>query len=103
MDLAAGDAEPGMCGLLQMAMYGTRDAPQNWEFEYGDFMESVGFVKGQSTPCLFYHEPRNVRVVVYGDDFTVLGAQKDLDWFRKEMTKRCEVEFKARLGGVGRR
>ena len=41
----------------------------------------------------------NLRVVVYGDDFTVLGPETELDWFRKQMTQRYEVEFKARLGG----
>ena len=62
-------------------------------------MESVGFCKGKSTPCLFYHEQRNIRVVVYGDDFTVLGNTEQLDWFRKQIAKRYEVKFKARLGG----
>jgi len=37
---------------------------------------------------------------VYGDDFTILGEAKDLVWFRMEMVKRYEVEFKARLGGT---
>ena len=98
VDLPAEDAEPGMCGKLVMAMYGTRDAPQNCEFEYTDFMIGARFTQGKSTPCLFYHEPRNLRVVVYGDDFTVLGPEGSLDWFRKQMQKRYEVEFKARLG-----
>ena len=69
------DEEEGMCGKLGKAMYGTRDAPQNWEFEYGEFMVGVGFTKGLSTPCLFYHEPRQLRCFVYGDDFTVLGTE----------------------------
>jgi hypothetical protein len=99
VELPPEDHEPGMCGILNMAMYGTRDAPQNWEFEYCEFMEKIGFTKGRSTPCLFYHEPRNLRVVVYGDDFTVLGPEDELDWFRKQMQQRYEVEFKARLGG----
>ena len=29
------DDEPGMCGKLTKSMYGTRDAAQNWEYEYG--------------------------------------------------------------------
>jgi hypothetical protein len=69
-ELRPGDAEPGMCGILNMAMYGTRDAPQNWEFEDGESMEEAGFVNGRLTPCLFYHEPRDLGVVVYGDDST---------------------------------
>ena len=91
VELPSEDGEPGMCGLLNMAMYGTRDAPLNFEFEYGELMESIGFSKGTPTPCLFYHEPRNLRVVVYGDDFTVLGSEPELDWFRKQMSKRYEV------------
>ena len=27
------DSEVGECGLLQSSLYGTRDAPQNWEKE----------------------------------------------------------------------
>ena len=76
VDLPARDYQEGMCGKLNMAMYGTRDAPQNWEFEYAEFMEGNGFNKGKATPCLFYHEARNIRVVVYGDDFTVLGLEE---------------------------
>ena len=35
VELPPEDSEPGMCGILSMAMYGIRDVPQNWEFEYG--------------------------------------------------------------------
>jgi hypothetical protein len=71
VDLPAEDNGPGMCGELVMAMYGTRDAPQNWEFEYSDFMKDSGFSQGKSTPCLFYHEPRNLRCVVLSTGMTL--------------------------------
>jgi len=32
------DNQEGMCGKLVKAMYGTRDAAQNWEMEYVEFM-----------------------------------------------------------------
>ena len=96
VELPTEDATPGMCGKLVKAMYGTRDAPQNWEIECGEFIGSVGFTKGKSTPCLFYREPRNIRVVVYGDDFTVLATEVQLDGFRDQMTERYSMEFKAR-------
>ena len=38
VDLPPEDAEPGMCGKLVKAMYETRDAAQNWEYEYSAFM-----------------------------------------------------------------
>ncbi len=46
---------------------------------------------------MFYHEQKNVRVVVHGDDFTVLGPSKSLDWFRGVAQQRMEVKFKGRL------
>ena len=69
------DHEDGMCGLLVKAMYGTRDAAQNWEHEYIEFMASAGFVKSRATPCMFFHHARGIRVVIHGDDFTVLGNE----------------------------
>ena len=66
------DNEHGMCGKLLKALCGTRDAAQNWEHAYIEFIESVGFRSGLSTPCIFHHAARDIRVVVHGDDFTVL-------------------------------
>ena len=68
------DQEEGMCGKLNKAMYGTRDAAQNWEEEYCEALINMGFSHGQSSPCVFYHKKRNLRVVVHGDDFTALGS-----------------------------
>ena len=31
--------EPGVCAKLNLSMYGTRDAAQNWEAAYVEFME----------------------------------------------------------------
>ena len=92
------DDEPGMCAVLEKALYGTRDAAQNWEFEYVDFLVSEGFNKGRATPCMFLHAQRDIRVVVHGDDFTILGAAQQLDWFRQRISERFEVKFRGRLG-----
>ena len=75
VELPDEDKEEGMCGKQVKAMYGTRDAPQNWEYEYGEFMVGLGFAKGRATPCAFYHEPRNLRVVVHGDDSQSLAMK----------------------------
>ena len=34
VELCEEDYEEGMCGVLDKAMYGTRDAAQSWEHEY---------------------------------------------------------------------
>ena len=45
----------GKCARLKKSMYGTRDAAQNWEFEYSEFLISpeMGFVKGKASTCVF--------------------------------------------------
>ncbi len=73
------DFTEGYGGKLNKSMYGTRDASLNWENEYIRFMESVGFIRGLSGPCLFYHPGKDIRAVVYGDDFTLLASEEQLD------------------------
>ena len=98
VELPLEDQSPGMCGKLLKSMYGTRDAAQNWGMAYTDFMESIGFVKGKSSPCTFYNQKRELRCVVHGDDFTTVGSKKDLDWFKKELENKYELKEAARLG-----
>ena len=64
------DTEPGMCGIFDKALHGTRYAAQTW-----------------------VSEQRDLRVVVHGDDFTNLGSAKELDWFRG-ISARFEAKFR---------
>ena len=75
-----------MCGELAKSMYGTRDAAQNWEAEYSGFLIALGFRRGVASPCVFFNKSRELRIVVHGDDFTVLGTEKALDWFRQAIS-----------------
>ncbi len=79
VELSKEDFEKGKCGLLKKAMYGTRDAAQNWEFEYTEMMTEAGFKQGSYSKCVFYHEQKNIREVVHGEDFTALGPCNSLD------------------------
>ena len=76
----------------------SRDAAQNWEHAYVEQLEKLGFKRGLATPCAFYMKEKELRVVVHGDDFTVLGREEDLDWFRREISKAYEVKFRGRIG-----
>jgi hypothetical protein len=87
-----------MCGRLNNSMYGTRDAAQNWEYEYSGFLEGIGFTRGRCTPCVFHHVEKNMRMVVHGDDFTVLANAEELDWFRNKISEKFEVKFRGRMG-----
>ncbi len=57
----------------------------------------TGFVRGEHGACVFYVEEAKVRTVAHGDDFTVRGESKSLDWFREMIQKRMEVKLKGRL------
>ena len=44
-----------------------------------------------------FHEERNVRVAIHGDDFTLFGGVNDFDWFRNKIKDRYVVKFRGRL------
>lgn len=96
--LLAEDNAPGMCGKLLKSMYGTRDAPQNWEFALRSILTNLGFVRGRASPCVYYHEDRNVRMVIHGDDLTLLGHDADLDWCRQQIQQHLDIKVCGRLG-----
>ena len=77
-DLEPGD--DGCVGQLQLSLYGTRDAAQNWAHEYTTFLLSLGFQVERASPCNFTHRTRRVHLTVHGDDFTVVASAKQIAW-----------------------
>ena len=63
-----------------------------------EWLKSVGFISGRASPCVFYNPERGIRLVVHGGDFTVLGYEEDLDWFRRAISHKYEVKFRGRVG-----
>ena len=59
------DSKAGYCAKLNVSMYGTRDAASNWEDEYASHLISCGFTQGKSSPCIFVHKERGIRVFVH--------------------------------------
>ena len=98
VELPEEDYSEGMCGLLQKSMYGTRDAAQNWGEAYSSFMRSIGFTQGTGSPCVFWHSTKELRVVVHGDDFTVLGWEEQLDWFWGKIKTKFLSKHRGRIG-----
>jgi hypothetical protein len=86
--------EPDLCGQLLQSLYGTRDASSNWEREYSRALTSSGFVKGIASPCHFWHQPWDVRLLVHGDDFFAVGPMQGLEKFERFMrdTYECKVQ-----------
>ena len=60
-------------GKLNLSLYGTRDAAQNWAEEYTNTLLAAGFRVGLASPCNFFCKRTGVCVTVHGDDFTASG------------------------------
>ena len=64
-------------GKLRRSMYGMRDAAQLWEKTVAKELTTLGFIRGWSNGCLFYHPVRDLRTSTHGDNFSSLGARQD--------------------------
>ncbi len=87
------------CAKLVRHMYGTRAAADGWQEEYSSFLvETMGFVQGVSSPCVFRHPTKMLVASVHGDDFTTAGACEDLDWYEQAMAEHYECTIQPRIG-----
>ena len=88
-------------GLLRKSLYGTRDAPANWEAAIKEVMLKIGFVQAKSNSCLYYHEEGQIRIEVHGDDFTAVGPKSRLQWFADSLKKFWTIDIRGILGPPG--
>ena len=79
-------------GRLNLFLYGTRDAAANWQRCVADHLRSIGFTQGKSNPCVFYHEKKNLRTLVHGDDYASVGSLEHLAWLKKHLEDRFEMK-----------
>ena len=92
------DFGKGLCGKLNVHMYGTRLAADGWHCECSQTLFDMGFTVGQSSACFFWRKERNILTSCHGDDFISAGSKDDLDWFKAELQKKYELKEGARMG-----
>ncbi len=97
MELFREDHEEGMRQASKKAMYSARDAAQSWGLEHAGVMTEAGFKQGMYSAHVFYRKEKNLRAIVHGEHFTVLGPSKSLRWLRGVVRERLGVKFKYRL------
>jgi hypothetical protein len=86
------EGDEGYCGELLVSMYGTRSAARNWQKCYSDLLIGAGFVRAKTNHCLFYHQARNIRTMVHGDDFVSAASDTQLRWFKKILESKFETK-----------
>ena len=90
-DRQAGDE--GKVGRLELSLYGTRDAAQNWSEEYTKTLRGWGFDVGKSSPYNFSHRERDIHMTVHGDDFAVTGTTSQLKWLKGKMSSEYYIKM----------
>ena len=88
-----------MVGLLELSLYGTRDAVANFQAEVRKFMVSNGFSQSTFSPQVYYHRERDIATLVHGDDFVSGGDRKALSWLDSRLRQRFEI--KTHIIGTG--
>ena len=92
-------AESDEVGLLQMSLYGTRDAAANFQAEVRKVMTAAGFWVSRYNPSTFYHGGKELKCLIHGDDFVTEGGVEEMKWFRKVLENRFEISTK--VVGIG--
>ena len=80
------------CWKLEKAMYGTRSAAQDWQYEIKRKMLSIGYLQGKSNPCLFYNPSSEVACLVHRNDFLAVGEELALKQFKEQLAKDWKVK-----------
>ena len=91
------DRGKDLVGLLNMSLYGTRDAAKNWQEEVARSMKQWGFIQGVYNPCLYYHPAWDILTLVHGDDFVSVGHRENMRKFKKQL----EGRFKTKSQVIG--
>ena len=61
------------CGKLIKSMYGTRAAAHDWQAEVTRTMKKLRFNQGKASMCVFWHQQKDNKALVHGDDFVSSG------------------------------
>ena len=95
-DPSSGDR--AMCGRLNIALYGARDAGQNFEFKTTDVLEGGGCEQGQFSPCVWFHPLKRLGIYIHGDDYVIAGGRDQSAWLRGHVEQTFVVKDRGVLG-----
>ena len=84
--------DEGLVGRLNLSLYGTRDAAQNWAVEYTRTLRAAGFEPGKASPCNFVHKTRDLALTVHGEDVTATGPEEDLIWLEAVFRRHYDIK-----------
>ncbi len=90
--LSDGESKEEWVAYLEKSLYGTRDAALNFQKECRKYLSSLGFRIGRYNVSTYYHEEKNLKMMLHGDDFATVGGVEEIQWLRKKMEERFELK-----------
>jgi hypothetical protein len=84
----------GYCRLVK-ALYGTKQAPREWNRMIDSFLKGLGFKQSQADPCLYFsHDSEDTTLLsVYVDDIVTTGSNsKKVAQVRKDLRNRFKMD-----------
>ena len=73
-------------------IYGESSAPVRWENTIADWLQQVGFVRGENERSVFYHPTRDLLLLLYVDDCYLDGHDRDIRWIDQLMDKKFKCK-----------
>ena len=71
------------------SLYGLKQSARDWNHLCRDYLLTIGFKQSLADPCLFTHQERQIRLLVYVDDILCATEKiKDSDWVHSILSQR---------------
>ena len=75
------------------SLYGLKQAARDWNLLMKKELLAWGFVQSLADPCMFVHEERKLRILVYVDDIVAAAKERaQIDWFYKKLSGRFNAK-----------
>ncbi|CAK0851548.1 unnamed protein product, partial [Prorocentrum cordatum] len=90
--------EIGTCGLLRMALYGARDAGQNFELTTAETVIGAGCDQSAFSPYVYCHKDFQVSFFHHGGDFVLEGSRGGTESICEALKTKFIVKDRGVLG-----
>jgi hypothetical protein len=86
---------PGMCVIIDRALYGLRDSPAIWFKDFTTILISLGTVPCKEEPYIHMYHGGRILILFFVDDFQVLYYKRD-EQAAKTLIDRIKVAYELR-------
>jgi len=90
-----GSGIPGGILKLDKSLYGLKQAPRVFNSALNDHVESIGFKKCDTDPCVYLKETANgpIYLAVYVDDLLIIGKNlSEIDVIKADLSKKFDMD-----------